>query len=278
MLNTSRLYTFLDQEQGFLIHFLDGQKLIHDLAIDHHPSPNSFAYFRSTVLAFLPMISFLKNGESLGIYLDSEEPYFRFKIETNFAGHTRTLLIPDSFSLFPTNISGQARVSKQFADREPYTSVIEFKNTESSEISNLILSESYQIPSKIIVADDSDQSLLISKLPPSEIGKYNKVETLSLEQYEEKLLPLVKPIFTRAFSDIDLIVSEFEKSKFSYLSSRQVQFFCPCTRENFLLSMQGIYGHDPHGLFGEQTEIEVKCDYCQKKYYFTHNDFLNPLQ
>jgi redox-regulated HSP33 family molecular chaperone len=63
-----------------------------------------------------------------------------------------------------------------------------------------------------------------------------------------------------------------------YLTSRQVQFFCPCSKEYFLLNMQSLYGENPYQLFGDQTQIEVKCDYCLKKYHFIHKDFENPLQ
>ena len=50
------------------------------------------------------MVNFLKPGESLGFYIDSEEPYFRFKIELSNTGTFRTLLLPEEFENFPDKI------------------------------------------------------------------------------------------------------------------------------------------------------------------------------
>jgi molecular chaperone Hsp33 len=118
MLANSRLYSFLDHKNGFNIHFLEGQKLIHDLVLLHPMQRQGFAYFRDTFLGLLPIIFFLKPGESLGIYIDSENPYFRLKIETNSSGHTRTLLLPEEFNLFPEKITGNIRISKIFSSNK----------------------------------------------------------------------------------------------------------------------------------------------------------------
>ena len=166
MLSTSRLYSFLDHENGFNIHFLEGQKLIHDLALLHPIQRSGFAYFRDTFLGLLPIVFFLKPQESLGIYIDSDEPYFRLKIETNSAGHTRTLLLPEQFNQFPMKISGNVRVTKIFQNNShPYTSMIELNKVETKEVINRILSQSYQTNSEVIVGDISDQSIMITKLP-----------------------------------------------------------------------------------------------------------------
>jgi molecular chaperone Hsp33 len=211
MLNPSRLYSFIDRKNGFAVHFLEGQKLIYDLILTQSKAFESFSYFRSTILSFLPMITFLKNGESLGIYLDSENPYFRFKMETNFAGHTRTLLLPEEFSFIPQKITGQARVTKQFQNQAPYTSIVEFSETASSQISNIILTESYQTQSVVNVSQVSDQSILIIKLPPIEINKIPVVESLSLIEYQEKFKSDLEHVFNKGFNEVEPIVQAFEK-------------------------------------------------------------------
>ncbi len=135
MLAISRLYSFLDHKNGFNINFLEGQKLIHDLVLLHPMKGQGFSYFRETFLGLLPIIFFLKPGESLGLYIDSEDPYFRLKIETNNAGHTRTLLLPEEFNEFPEKISGQIRITKIFSNnKSPYTSMLELKGVNTDEV------------------------------------------------------------------------------------------------------------------------------------------------
>ena len=46
----SRLYTFMDETREFALTFLEGQRLIHDLALLHAIQGPGFAYFRDVLL------------------------------------------------------------------------------------------------------------------------------------------------------------------------------------------------------------------------------------
>ncbi len=87
----SRLYTLIDDSREFALYFLEGQTLIQDMALLHPIRRSGFAYFRDVVLSVQPMVSFLKHGEQFGFYIDSEQPYFRLKIETAHSGSTRCM-------------------------------------------------------------------------------------------------------------------------------------------------------------------------------------------
>jgi molecular chaperone Hsp33 len=266
MLATSRLYSFLDHKNGFNVHFLEGQKLIHDLVL-LHPMPGAgFAYFRDTFLGLLPIVFFLKPGESLGIYIDSEDPYFRLKIETNSAGHTRTLLLPEEFNLFPMKITGKVRVTKLFPGQKmPYTSVLELDSVDSKNVFNQILNESYQTNSEVIVGELSDQAIMVTKLPPLNINSQLD-ETLSRKEYMKKHNNFFHDVFEMASDDIEKIVKVFEDQNFSYLGSRQISFFCPCSQDRMVLNLKGLYSGDIDELFEGKDFLEVKCDYCRKIY------------
>lgn len=274
MLPTSRLYSFLDHKNGFNIHFLEGQKLIQDLAITHPMQGSGLAYFRDTFLGLMPLIFFLKPGESVGIYIDSNEPYFRLKIETNSAGHTRTLLLPEEFNSFPMALNGQARLTKIFQNQKnPYTSVVELNNVKTKDVINKILSESYQTNSEVIVGELSDQSIMVTKLPPINVNKDHD-PTPSREEYIKTKSSFFHDVFEAAHSDIEIIVKTFEEQGLSYLGSRQVDFFCPCSHERIVLSLRGMYAKDLDELFQEDKEVEVKCDYCKTKYMVSRNDIV----
>lgn len=266
MLATSRLYSFLDHEKGFNINFFEGQKIIHDLVLLHPMQGSGFAYFRDTFLGLLPIITFLKPGESLGLYIDSEDPYFRLKIETNSAGHTRTLLLPEEFNLFPMKISGKARVTKIFpGSKSPYTSMIELRGVETKEVINQIFSESYQTASEVIVAELSDQSIMVTKLPSLNVNS-NIDETLSRKEYIKKHSAFFHDVFELASDDIEKIVKIFEDKGYAYLGSRQVSFFCPCSKDRMIVNLRSLYSADMNDLFDEQDMVEIKCDYCRKMY------------
>lgn len=272
MLAVSRLYSFLDHKTGVNLHFLEGQKIIHDLVLLHPMKAQGFAYFRDTFLGLMPIIFFLKPGESLGIYIDSEDPYFRLKIETNSAGHTRTLLLPEEFDLFPNKITGKIRITKISNQSTPYTSMLELKNINTKEVVNQILTESYQTNSEVIVGTQSDQSILVTKLPPINANKVVD-ETISRKEYIKKNQNFFTEVFDMASDDIEKIVKKFEDHGLSYLGSRQVSLFCPCSHERMVLNMRGLY-RDLDELFDDKDTIEIKCDYCRKVYNISKADIL----
>lgn len=274
MLATSRLYSFLDHEKGFNINFFEGQKIIQDLVLLHPMQGSGFAYFRDTFLGLLPIITFLKPGESLGLYIDSEEPYFRLKIETNSAGHTRTLLLPEEFNLFPMKITGKARVTKIFSgQKSPYTSMIELRDIETKEVINQIFRESYQTASEVIVAEMSDQSIMITKLPSLNVNS-NIDDTLSRKEYIKKHSTFFHDVFELATDDIEKIVKIFEDRGFAYLGSRQVSFFCPCSKDRMVLNLRSLYGSDMDNLFDDEGMVEIKCDYCRKMYHISEAEVM----
>lgn len=274
MLAVSRLYSFLDHKNGFNIHFLEGQKLIHDLVLMHPMKGSGFAYFRDMFLGLMPMVFFLKPGESLGLYIDSEDPYFRLKIETNSAGHTRCLLLPEEFNVFPMKITGQVRVTKMFpGGKSPYTSMLQLKGVETKEVINQILRESYQTNSEVIIGELCDQSIMVTKLPGSAAGGVQD-EGAARKEFVKKQQGFFHHVFEQTTDDIEKIVKVFEDQGFAYLGSRQVSFFCPCSQERMVLNLRGLYAGDLDHLFEKDDEVTVKCDYCQKEYTITRGDVL----
>ncbi len=269
MLAVSRLYSFLDHKNGFNVHFLEGQKIIHDLVLLHPMKGSGFAYFRDTFLGLLPIIFFLKPGETLGIYVDSEDPYFRLKIETGSTGHTRTLLLPEEFNVFPMKITGKIRITKMVAGQNaPYTSMLDLKEIETKDVINQILKDSYQTNSEVVVSELSDQSVMITKLPPLNTNS-NIDETVSRKEYIKKHSAFFHDVFESAPDDIEKIVKLFEDHGLAYLGSRQISLFCPCTKDRMVLNLRGLYSNDTDELFADKEFVEVKCDYCKKVYEIT---------
>lgn len=273
MLAVSRLYSFLDHKSGFNVNFLEGQKLIHDLVLMHPMQGSGFSYFRDNFLGLLPIVFFLKPGESLGVYIDSEEPYFRLKIETNSAGHTRTLLLPEDFNVFPMKLTGKVRVTKIFPNGQtPYTSVLELKDVETKDVINQIFSESYQTNSEVIVSEISDQSILVTKLPTLNTNSHYADESTPRKEYIKKNKHFFHDVFEAGTDDIEKIVKMFEDKGLAYLGSRQISFFCPCSKDRMILNLKGLYSQDQDEIFKDEDTVHIKCDYCKKEYNITKSD------
>ncbi|MBF0240334.1 MAG: Hsp33 family molecular chaperone HslO, partial [SAR324 cluster bacterium] len=164
-LSDSRLITFYNED--LVLHFFEGQKLIHDLVLTQQHQGNSFGYFRDFILGVQPLITFLKPGEQLCVYLDSEMPYFRIKLETNSSGYLRAMVYPDKMEGLVDRVSGKVRLLRLNRENS-YHSVIDLDAVTLGEIINLVLERSWQFHARVHVSAISDQSVMIHKLPSLE--------------------------------------------------------------------------------------------------------------
>lgn len=252
--------------------------MIHDLAIIHSSRGGGFHYFRDAILSIQLMVSYLKPGEGLGIYIDSEEPYFRLKVEMSELGQMRTLLLPESFNEFPKSITGHCRIVKTMPNEaHPYTSIIELNDVNFHEVVNTILKESYQFNSKIFLSEESDQSVMIMKLPSINIDRIKTDYTLSVSEYWQNHEKHIAKLFKQHTSEHAIIQSHLEKIGLLYLGSREIKFKCHCSRERMLSGLWSIVrtsGIDQLFHPGE-LEIEIKCDYCKTSYLILKEEFVN---
>jgi molecular chaperone Hsp33 len=172
-------------------------------------------------------------------------------------------------------ITGKVRVTKIFQNQShPYTSMIELEGIETKEVINRIFNESYQTNSEVIVGEISDQSIMVTKLPPANVNS-NIDESFSRQEFIKKHSVFFQNIFEAATDDIERIVKLFEDRGFSYMTSRQIDFFCPCSKDRMLLNLKGLYANDIEHLFDGKDRVEIKCDYCRKEYVITKPEIIS---
>ncbi len=274
MLNDSKLISFIDDKKEYTLHIAEGQKIIHDLAIIHDLKGKGFAFFRDCVLSAIPLITLLKPKENLGFYIDSAEPYFMFKVEMSEEGYFRTLLMPESFSDFPEQLTGKARLSKIFpGQRTPYNSVIELNHKSLEDSVNLILSESYQIKGKVILSEESDQVAFIMQLPRKNWDKEEDFEpTLNLDDALAKVEAPLKEMFAQGYNESEKIISDLEKIGFQHLISKDLNFKCACSYERMVSGILSLVNSTSlQEVFEGKESIETKCDYCKTFYQIPRN-------
>ena len=263
----SRLYTFIDSAREFAIYFLEGQQLIHELALLHDVRGAGFNYFRDVVLSVQPMIAFLKHGEQCGFYIDSEAPYFRLKLETTHAGQTRCMLLPDAFQEFPEAMEGLVRVQKLFANarRPPYESVLAIPGLPLRDVVNLVLRDSYQQNSTVLLSRTSDQSVLLHQLPPLK-DEYEYSQE-AVEAMRAKIRDDVEALFEGSPTEPEDVVNAFSQIGYRFLASRPVRFHCNCSRERVLAGIESIWRREGEALFeAGKSSVDVTCEYCKTTY------------
>lgn len=268
----SQLYSFIDKQSAFTIHFLQGGKLMSDIVTTHNIGPTALEFYRDAILSSMQMLNYMKATENMGFYIDSEEPYFRFKVEMNAQGTMRTLLLPEEFEEFPKEITGNARVTKAFPNKQPYSSIIKIEKNSPNEVVNKVFKESYQTASETQVGY-SDCSLMFSKLPPSNLSKkFDEIVDRPLSEFVKEHKDLIKELDKNLLEDEKDIISFFESKELTYLGSKQVKFHCPCSKERMVANLMTLSQNDIDSVFEEKESVEVRCDYCNTIYDINEKD------
>ena len=275
----SRQFSFINNKIGYTFSLLTGASLLGEVIQIHNIGPNAFDFYKKTILGSAQLINFLKPGETLGFYIDSEDPYFKFKIEMGQLGTLRTLLLPEEFEDFPETFSGLCRLHKVYSHRSPYTSVIEYKDFKVEDLPNEILTKSYQTNSRIFISDKADNSIMITKLPPTNINKkVEDFEDLSQEQFEEDFSELIQIAMEQVSSDVAEVEKKFSKFDFNYLGSKEIKFHCPCSLERMEENFLRLQKTDLDEIFEDKDSVEARCDYCNTIYNIHKEAVFKTLQ
>ncbi len=278
MLTESRIYSFIDQKEGFTLHFFDGQKTIHDLAVTQDVKGEGFHFFRNSTLSLQHLIHFLKPGEGFGIYIDSDNPYFRLKLEMSDQGQMRALLLPDDLNNFPHKMNGILRTVKLLPnDKNPYTSLIKFQDNSFEELVNQLFKESYQLDCKVFLSEESDQSVMLMKLPSINVNKIETNYRYTINEYYQTIKVKILELHKNHSADYEAIQKHFESMGLSFLGSKLIQFKCNCSRDRMVHGLWALIrssGLD-HVFMENEDRITTKCDYCKTSYEILKNEFLN---
>lgn len=276
-MTTSRQYHFISNIHGFSVSYIEGHTTLEELNKIHNIGPFAFSFYQKTLMSSLQMLSFIKATENIGFYIDSEDPYYRFKVEISPSGTYRTLLLPEDFDDFPKTLTGKCRLSKMTAGKSPYTSILEFNNHALEEIVNEVIDKSYQTNAKIQLSKDENSSLMVLKLPPSNINK--KIEDfndLNLEAIHQKYQGLFDEALKLKKTNVEEVEKIFAAHDLKYLGSKEVKFHCPCSKQRMADNLLTLPLKDQVELFEKMPVIEVRCDYCNSIYDVYENDVLKP--
>jgi molecular chaperone Hsp33 len=277
VLNKSRLLSFIDKNNEFTLHFIEGQKLVHDLAMIHNLKGKGFAYFRDSILSAIPLITLLKFNENLGLYIDNEDPYFLLKIEMSESGEFRTLLLPETFSEFPDKLDGKARLTKITVGKpNPYTSIINLDNLNFHEVVNQVFKESYQIKAEVTVSQVADQSVLIMQLPRKNWDKEENTQPQrELAEFKRDITKDIENLFNQGINDEKEVISALEDAGLTYLTGKDLDFKCNCSYERMVSGVESLLrSHSLDEIFKDDKSLEIRCDYCKTYYQVPKDQFL----
>jgi molecular chaperone Hsp33 len=158
----------------------------------------------------------------------------------------------------------------------PYSSTIKMDEQNSDQIINQVLMESYQTNSSIEMGREFE-SIMITRLPKAAIdSKYDSGDERTLLDYTLEESRFLNNSFSIAQKhDEQKLIKQFEENGFIYLSGRDVQFHCPCSKERMVSNLFSLKQEDRDDLFNSNDSITTRCDYCNSNYEIFKADLLN---
>jgi len=169
-------------------------------------------------------------------------------------GDLRTLLGDGRFAISLVSASG----------KQNYQGVVDLDADSIAEALEHYMATSEQIDTRLWLACDDTRAagLLIQKLPERETADtdaWSRASHLATTVQTQELLTLApRDLLHRLFHEEDLRVFE----------PHPVFFRCSCSRERVtdMLRMLGL--NEVRGIIAERGEVEVRCEFCNRRYAF----------
>ncbi len=234
-----------------------------------------------TMSAASCLAMFLKGDERIVVEAEGNGPINRVYAEAIQVGEVRGFvnLAPDAGERKIEDLSealglGLFKVTRYIYDsNEPVQGVIPLHGGDIASDLSYYYHQSEQIPSAVILDTtfDDDGYLkqsggIIVQAMPGATDEDNKeiyealVKVTSLAEYYEKGL-----------SPLD-VMKEVLPFEFELVKSSQVDFFCRCSKDNFLGKLKTL-GLDEIRDMRKEGDNELVCHFCNEKYIIDDEDF-----
>lgn len=263
MIKESAVYHFIDQKKQYALTIFNGSKFMLDLATWQNFSSKEITALRPLILSLQSMITVVKNNESFGAYVSNEDNSIKFNLEAHANGHSR-LLLKNSIEI-PEKLNGICRFIKfQPNESNPYTSIIELKNSSMREVTKKIIENSYQFDAHIEIIEENDLCFLMTKFPDYQ-GDFKKV--LPSAEVNKKIVEQ----FATA-TDEEQLINSIQNLGYTFLSLKRIELKCTCSKDKVVMTFRSLTQDSKDELFEDTAEIEINCDYCGTPYKLKESD------
>ncbi|MBX3043763.1 MAG: Hsp33 family molecular chaperone HslO [Candidatus Kapabacteria bacterium] len=170
---------------------------------------------------------------------------------------------------------GLLRVTRVLYNRsEPVQGIVPIQKGDISTDLAYFYSQSEQIPSAVILDSKPDSNgmiiqsggLLVQAMPG-----FSEIELIKLFTHLSQLDPLTD-YFEKDLNPLQ-VLKEVLPFEFEVLSSSAVDFFCRCSKDNFISKLMTL-GKQEIIDMQKTGQNELVCKYCNKHYYLTEEDFM----
>lgn len=170
--------------------------------------------------------------------------------------------------------NGSLTVIKDMGLKEPYTGSVPIRSGEIAEDLAYYFTLSEQIPSAVALGVLIDRDTSVKAAGGFIIQMMPRYDDLAADliTYRLQEIPPITQLIDKKMSIEEIVEYIFEGMDVEILDSCIPKYRCDCSRERVEKVLISIGRKDLKGIYEEGKDEELKCNFCNKAYKFTHDD------
>ncbi|MDO4188279.1 MAG: Hsp33 family molecular chaperone HslO [Lachnospiraceae bacterium] len=263
---------------------ITGKELVEEARVRHEASPIVTAALGRMLMAGAMMGVTLKGKDDvMTLQIQGDGPLKGITVTSYPDGFVKGFPLVSDVILPPKNgkldvggaiFPGFLRVIKDMGLKEPYVGTTELQTGEIAEDLTYYFAVSEQVPSSVglgvLVNKDCTVNcaggFIIQVMPmcPDEV----------LDKIEENLrsIPSVTEMMSDGMTPEDILNKVLEGFEVDIKEKTETGFRCDCSKERVERSIASLNKKDKEEIIADGKPVEVKCQFCNKKYEFTIDD------
>lgn len=260
---------------------ITGKNMVEEARLMHETSPVVTAAMGRMLMAGAMMGVTLKGKDDvMTLQIQGEGPLKGITVTSYPDGFVKGFPLVNDVILPPKNgkldvggsiYPGFMRVIKDMGLKEPYVGTIELQTGEIAEDLTYYFATSEQIPSSVglgvLVNKDCTVNcaggFIIQVLPMCTDEILDKIEE------NLKILPSVTNMLQDGMTPEDMLNKVFEGFDVDIMEKTETGFRCDCSKERVERSLASLNKKDKEEIIADGKPVEVRCQFCNKKYEFS---------
>ena len=282
----ARLVRAISDMGGVVISVIDSTDIVKRMEEIHQPSAVVSAALGRLLTASQLMASNLKHvDDSITIRIKADGPIGLMTVGCDGRGNCKGF-VENNIVEVPLKAPGKLDVGaavgkdgylyvvKDIGLKEPYVGSIPLESGEIAEDITAYYAYSEQIPTvcALGVLVNPDLSIkraggyLLQLLPGA------TEEEITMLENNIRNVPSITAFFEQDKTVYDVVNTILDGFNPNVLDESEVHYHCDCNRDRVEKALISIVIEDLEMLRDEEEQIEMGCQYCDAKYYFTKND------
>lgn len=260
--------------------------LVNEAVRIHNCAPTAAAAFGRMLTAGSIMGAMLKSSrDSLTVKISGNGTAGGILVTSYADAHVKGYIGNPSADLPPNDkgkldvggiigINGNLTVIRDMGLKEPYSSQVPIQTGEIGDDLAYYFTVSEQTPSAVAlgVLVDTDLTIkgsggLIIQMMP---GANNLLSDLVTYRLQE--LPSISHMIGDGLTIIEILNTVFKDMDLRILDTLNPTYKCDCSRERVEKALMSIGIQDLEEIYKDKKSEELKCNFCNKSYKFTHEE------